>query len=229
MSSMMSSIAGAASAVVFDCDGTLVDSERVHAKALQGALARWGILLGVEEIRSRSTGTANDDFLRSIAQERCVALPGDAEMIVEEIASQLIVEEVRPIEGAEELVGHLAAKGIGLAVASNSSRRLVREMLQAVGLAPAFEDRIVTRDDVAAPKPAPDVYLQAARLLQMRSEDTMAVEDSPVGIIAAREAGMRVIGFCPPAAIFTAADLTRAGACAVIEGLAELRHRFFPS
>jgi beta-phosphoglucomutase-like phosphatase (HAD superfamily) len=87
----------------------------------------------------------------------------------------------------------------------------------------------VTRDDVPAPKPAPDVYLQAARLLQTRSEDTMAVEDSPVGIIAAREAGMRVIGFCPPAAIFTAADLTRAGACAVIGGLPQLRERFFPS
>ena len=128
MSSMMSSIGGAASAVVFDCDGTLVDSERVHAKALQGALARWGILLGVEQIRSQSTGMANDDFLRSIAQKRGVALPGDAEMIVEEIASQLIIEEVRPVEGAEELVGHLAANGIGLAVASNSSRRLVREI-----------------------------------------------------------------------------------------------------
>lgn len=150
-------------------------------------------------------------------------------MVVEGIASQLIVEEVRPIEGAEEIVTHLAANGIGLAVASNSSRRLVREMLQAVGLAPVFDDRIVTRDDVAAPKPAPDVYLEAARLLQTRSESTIAVEDSPVGIIAAREAGMRVIGFRPPAALFSAADLTRAGAFAVIGSLRELRDRLFPS
>lgn len=229
MSSIISSLAGVPSAVVFDCDGTLIDSERIHAKALHGALARWGISLGVEQIRAQSTGIANDDFLRSIAQARGVALSGDAEMIVEEIASQLIVQEVRPIEGAEEVVGHLAASGIGLAVASNSSRRLVREMLQAVGLGPVFEDRIVTRDDVPAPKPAPDVYLQATRLLQTRSENTIAVEDSPVGIIAARQAGMQVIGFRPPAAIFTAADLTRAGACAVIGSLRELRDRFFPS
>lgn len=229
MSSLNSPFADAPSAVVFDCDGTLIDSERVHAKALQGALARWGILLGVEQIRAQSTGIANDDFLRSIAQARGVALPGDAEMIIEEIASQLIVDDVRAIEGAQEVVGHLAAAGIGLAVASNSSRRLVREMLQAVGLAPVFDDRIVTRDDVPAPKPAPDVYLQAARLLRTRSEDTVAVEDSPVGIIAAREAGMRVIGFRPPAALFTTADLTRAGACAVIGSLRELRGRLFPS
>ena len=214
--------------MVFDCDGTLIDSERVHAKALQGALARWGIVLGVEEVRSQSTGIANDDFLRRVSRERGVPLPDDAEMVVEEIASQLIVQEVRPIEGAGELLGHLAANGIGLAVASNSSRRLVREMLQAVGLALLFDDRIVTRDDVAAPKPAPDVYLQAARLLQTRSNDTIAVEDSTVGVIAAREAGMRVIGFRPPAAIFTAADLTRAGASSVIGSLRELQDRFFP-
>lgn len=229
MASTISSLAGFAAAVVFDCDGTLIDSERVHAKALQGALARWGILLGVEQVRSQSTGIANDDFLRRIAQERGVALPEDAEAIVEEIASQLIVEEVRPMAGAGEVVGHLAANGIGLAVASNSSRRLVREMLHAAGLAPLFDDRIVTRDDVPAPKPAPDVYLQAARLLQTRSENTLAVEDSPVGIIAAREAGMQVIGFRPAAALFTAADLTRAGACAVIGSLRELPDRFFPS
>src|SRR6185437_6101333 len=129
MSSTICAIA-APSAVVFDCDGTLIDSERLHAKALQGALAQWGILLGVEEIRAQSTGIANDDFLGSIAQSRGVALPGDAEMVVEEIASRLIIEEVRPVEGAEEVVGHLAASGIGLAVASNSSRRLVRDMLQ---------------------------------------------------------------------------------------------------
>jgi HAD superfamily hydrolase (TIGR01509 family) len=227
MPSKISSVAGAPSAVVFDCDGTLIDSERVHAKALQRALGRWGIVLDVEQIRSQSTGVANDDFLRRIAQERGVALPDDAEMVVEEMASQLIVEEVRPIEGAEEVVGYLAANGIGLAVASNSGRRLVREMLQAVGLAHAFDDHIVTRDDVPAPKPAPDVYLQAARLLQMRREDMIAVEDSSVGVIAAREAGIRVVGFRPPTAIFSAADLTRAGAFVVIGSLRELRERFF--
>jgi len=65
-------------------------------------------------------------------------------------------------------------------------------------------------------------------LLETRSDDTIAVEDSTVGIIAAREAGMRVIGLRPPAAIFSAADLTRAGACAVIGSLRELKDRFFP-
>jgi HAD superfamily hydrolase (TIGR01509 family) len=210
-------------AVVFDCDGTLVDSELLHAKALQGALARWGVGLGVDQVRTQSTGVANSDFLRRVAEERGVTLPVDAEIVVEEIASRLIVGEIRLMEGAEVIVGHLASNGIGLAVASNSSRRLVRDMLNAVGLAPAFGERIVTRDDVIAPKPAPDVYRLAARLLLTGSEDTIAVEDSPVGVIAARAAGMAVVGFRPPAAIFAAADLIRAGAFIVVESLRDLR------
>lgn len=209
-------------AVVFDCDGTLVESELIHAKALQGALARWGVELSVDQIRSQSTGIANADFLRRVADERGVTLPVDAEIVVEEVASRLIVSEIRLMEGAEGIVRHLASNGVGLAVASNSSRRLVREMLNAVGLAPAFAERIVTRDDVTAPKPAPDVYRLAARLLLTRSEDSIAVEDSPVGIIAARGAGMAVVGFRPPGAIFSAADLIRAGAFTVVESLRDL-------
>ena len=209
-------------AVVFDCDGTLVDSELLHAKALQGALARWGVGLGVEQIRAQSTGVANSDFLRRVADEYGVTLPVDAEIVVEEVASRLIVDEIRLMEGAEAIVRHLASNGIGLAVASNSSRRLVREMLNTVGLVPAFGERIVTRDDVTAPKPAPDAYHLAAQLLLVRSEDTIAVEDSPVGVIAARAAGMAVVGFRPPAAIFTAADLIRAGAFIVVASLRDL-------
>lgn len=216
-------------AVVFDCDGTLVDSELLHAKALQGALARWGVGLDVEQIRTQSTGVANSDFLCRVADERGLSLPADAEIVTEEVASQLIVDEIRLMEGAEEIVQHLASNGIGLAVASNSSRRLVREMLNAVGLAAAFGECIVTRDDVTAPKPAPDVYRLAARLLQVRSEDTIAVEDSPVGITAARAAGMTVVGFRPPAALFAAADLIHAGAFIVVESLRELIRMIEPA
>jgi beta-phosphoglucomutase-like phosphatase (HAD superfamily) len=93
-------------------------------------------------------------------------------------------------------------------------------------LAPAFAERIATRDDVTSPKPAPDVYRLAARLLLIRSEDTIAVEDSPVGIVAARAAGMAVVGFRPPGAIFSAADLIRAGAVTVVESLRDLPEVF---
>src|SRR5579863_9668790 len=91
-------------AVVFDCDGTLVDSERIHAKALQGALAGLGITLSPEQILSQSAGVANADFLRRVAEEQDLAFPADIETVVEDNAFRLISEELRAIEGAGHVV-----------------------------------------------------------------------------------------------------------------------------
>lgn len=209
-------------AVVFDCDGTLVDSELIHAKALQGALAELGVASTPQQIRAQSVGVANADFLRRVAEERGLTLPAAIETVVEDIALGLISDELRPIEGAREVVRALATRGVRLAVASNSSRRLVRRMLSATGLSSAFGERIVTCEDVAAPKPAPDIYRLATSLLSAGSEDSLAVEDSPVGVAAARRSGMAVVGFCPPSATFSGHELMRAGAFAVIPDLREL-------
>lgn len=212
-------------AVVFDCDGTLVDSEAIHAKALRGALADLGVHLTVDEIRSHSVGIANGDFLKRVAGEQGLTLPADAERRVEDIADRLIDDEIKLIDGADLVVSTLAASGISLAVASNSNRRLVEQMLHAVGLASVFAGRIATRDDVVRPKPAPDVYLHAAMLLGTRAEDCLAIEDSPVGVASARTAGMTVIGFSPQGAIFPGEQLLHAGARTLIARLAEIPRR----
>ncbi|HEV2268451.1 MAG TPA: HAD family phosphatase [Steroidobacteraceae bacterium] len=209
-------------AVIFDCDGTLVDSELIHAKALQGALAQLGLNLGPEQIRSQSAGVANADFLRRVADERCVPLPADIEMVVDDTAFRLIADELRPIDGAGEVVRTLTASQVLLAVASNSTRRLVRAMLAAARLSAAFGERIASSEDVATPKPAPDVYQLAAKLLSARTEDCLAVEDSPIGVTAARRAGIPVVGLCPASGTFAESELLRAGAFAVIGDLREL-------
>jgi HAD superfamily hydrolase (TIGR01509 family) len=209
-------------AIVFDCDGTLVDSEGIHAKALQGALEELDVPLTVEEIRSQSAGIANGDYLRRVAAERHIVLRADAEGLVEDIADRLIDDEIRLIDGADSVVRRLAQRGIPLAVASNSSRRLVEHMLRAVQLAGMFAGRIATRDDVAMPKPAPDVYHYAARLLDTRSGNCLAIEDSPVGVAAARAASMRVIGFQPRSSFVPQGQLIDAGASLVIKSLGEV-------
>ncbi len=119
--------------VVFDCDGTLVDSEEIHAKALQVALAELGVRLTVPEIRSQSAGIANRDYLARVAAERGVEFPPHADAWVEDISHRLIEHEIRLIEGADLTVRTLAARGVRLGVASNSSRRLVEQMLRTVG------------------------------------------------------------------------------------------------
>jgi HAD superfamily hydrolase (TIGR01509 family) len=211
-------------AVVFDCDGTLVDSELIHAKALHGALAVIGVALSPEQIRSQSVGFANADFLRRIAEECGLTLSVNMEMIVEEIALRLIADELSPMKGANQLLNGLAENAVRLAVASNSSRRLVQRMLSVAGLSRAFGERIAVREDVAAPKPAPDLYRFAAELLSTDVEDCLAVEDSPVGVAAAQRAGIAVVGFCPPSGAFRESDLMRAGAFAVFSDLGELLH-----
>jgi len=208
--------------VVFDCDGTLVDSEEIHARALAGALAELGVRLTAAQIRSHSAGIANEDYLNLVAAERGIVLPPDAPRRVEDIAERLIETEIRLIDGADAVVRRLAARGVRLAVASNSCRRLVDQMLRAARLAPIFADRVATRDDVAEAKPAPDVYRLAARLLNARTGDCLAVEDSVVGVTAAHAAGMTVIGFRPPQTIFTEGQLFDAGASVVIRSLAEI-------
>jgi HAD superfamily hydrolase (TIGR01509 family) len=208
--------------VIFDCDGTLVDSEGIHARALQGALAELGVQFTVDEIRSHSAGIANADFLNLVADEKGFALPPDAPQRVEDIAEQLIEHEIKLIDGADLVVRTLAARGVRLALASNSSRRMVDQMLRAVRLAPMFADRIATRDDVAQAKPAPDVYRYAAKLLDARSEDCIAVEDSAVGVAAAYAAGMTVVGFRFSSGTFAEGQLIDAGASVVIKSLAEI-------
>jgi HAD superfamily hydrolase (TIGR01509 family) len=207
-------------AVIFDCDGTLVDSEAIHAEALQQGVSRFGVDLGIAEVRSRSVGIDNATFLACVANEWGVAFPADAESQVEEIASCLIESKLRLVEGADEVVRRLASNGAALAVASNSRRRMVQQMLRVVGLESPFGDRIVSRDDVRAPKPAPDAYLLAARRLEAHTDDCMAIEDSPAGIIAARRAGIRVVvGFSDGSGTYGESDLLNAGASLAIEDL----------
>jgi HAD superfamily hydrolase (TIGR01509 family) len=208
--------------VVFDCDGTLVDSEEIHARALEGALAELGVRLTAAQIRSHSAGIANEDYLNLVAAQRGIVLPPAAPRRVEDIAERLIETEIRLIDGADEVVKTLAARGVRLAVASNSCRRLVHQMLRAARLAPMFGDRVATRDDVAEAKPAPDVYRYAAGLLEARAEDCLAVEDSVVGVAAAHAAGMTVVGVRPPVTIFSEAQLFDAGATVVIRSLTEI-------
>lgn len=209
-------------AVVFDCDGTLVDSEPLHARALQTALARFKVNLSLDEIRSQGVGVANSDFLKKVADDRGIALPPALDTLVEDTARELIADTIRPVAVTGYVVHRLAAKGIRVAVASNSSRRFVNEILHAAGLAGMFADRIVTRDDVERPKPAADIYRLVAKLLGTTGEDCLAIEDSPTGICSARGAGMTVIGYRPRFSNFDVDQLIGAGASAVIDDLRAL-------
>ena len=141
--------------------------------------------------------------------ERLLDQPGRAEPLgneLLELVERRLLEEATAFPGAEKLVVELKDR-LPIAVASNTPQRLVRGALACAGLEQYF-DVIVTADQVAEPKPSPDVYLLACELLDAAPSRSIGLEDSPTGVAAARAAGMFVIGIPSfPGVLLDEADL----------------------
>lgn len=180
-------------AVIFDHDGLTLDTEQAWTRAETTLFASYG---------RRFTAGHKRDLLGSSREvaagklERILALPGRGPGLMDELHDRVMAEVVRgapPMPGARELVAELRARGVPVGLASNASREFVDHALGHAGMAGAF-DVTVAGDEVTAPKPAPDVYLAAARALAAEPAGCVALEDSATGVAAARAAGMLVIG-----------------------------------
>jgi HAD superfamily hydrolase (TIGR01509 family) len=141
--------------------------------------------------------------------ERLLDQPGRAEPLgaeLLELVERRLLEQATQFPGAEALVQELKQR-VPVAVASNTPERLVRGALACAGVAQHF-DVVVTADQVAEPKPSPDVYLRACELLGATPSRSIGLEDSPTGVAAARAAGMFVIGIPSfPGVLLDEADL----------------------
>jgi HAD superfamily hydrolase (TIGR01509 family) len=180
-----------AKAVIFDCDGVLVDSEGPVAAIDQRMLADFGLELSLEEIHARFVGRTEEAYLAEI--ERMVgALPPGWRLPYRALYERALGEELRAITGVEAVIASLT---VPTAVASNSGRARVRRSLERVGLLRYFGGRIVSAEDVPNGKPAPDVYLRAADVVGVAPTSCVAIEDSPTGARAAARAGMSVLGY----------------------------------
>jgi HAD superfamily hydrolase (TIGR01509 family) len=205
--------------MIFDCDGTLIDSEGIHVSALQIVLASVGVEIDIATLHARFTGVDNPSILRKVSAESGIDFPPGLAAKVSSAAYRLIARDAKPMPGAIEVVRDLAESGVRLAVASNSTYRNVEAMLARASLDTYFGRHIATRDRVKSPKPAPDVYFLAAELLAVAPFDCAAVEDSPAGVESARAAGMSVIGYCPPGSRIPATALIDAGVGEIIQDL----------
>jgi len=178
-------------AVVFDCDGVLVDSEPLSEAAWTRALSRYGYELRDGDF-DHCLGRTRGDIHAFFAQQH--SLPGLAEFsaAVDDEIIPLLESELEAFPDAVEAVQELALNGVPLAVASSSRRRDLDLKLDRVGLRRYFEVSIAG-DEVTAGKPAPDLFLGAATGLGVDPTSCLAVEDSPAGAAAAEAAGMRVV------------------------------------
>lgn len=208
--------------VIFDCDGVLVDSEVIAARVDAELLTAAGFEISPEELVERYAGLTFKDILLSI--EKQAAIPFQANLIdqAEALADKRLANEVRAIEGAPAAV---ASVEVARCICSNSSEHRLDAMLERTGLKPFFAGRVFSARSVPSgkPKPAPDVFLHAAKTLGVEPGRTLVVEDSVPGVHAAQAAGMRVLGFTGASSTFPghADALMEAGAETVIRRWAD--------
>ncbi len=185
-------------AVIFDLDGVLVDTEpwwfdaRVEAAAAVGGRWTTDDEVGVKGANSPEWAAAMARRLGPEDRVDPAASARDLESaVVDRVVARYRREPPPVIDGGVRAVARLATLG-PLAVASSAHRRVIEAALDALGLASAFEV-VVSSDDVGIGKPAPDVYLEAARRLGLPPSRCLVLEDSLAGVQAARAAGMRVV------------------------------------
>lgn len=200
--------------VIFDCDGVLVDSERLTHQVVVDMLAEHGVTLGFDEAVDRFIGMSMANGLVQLKALLGGTLPDDFLPEMGRRTRAAFRAGLTTVPGVEAVIDGLQRP---FCVASNGNHAKVNFTLGHTGLLPRFTGRIFTADDVAHPKPAPDLFLLAARTLGVPPARTTVVEDTPTGVAAARAAGMRVIGF---AAMTPAGRLQAAGADAIAHDMA---------
>ena len=205
-------------AVVFDLDGVLLDSEEIWDRARE-ELARERGGRWHDQAQRDMMGMSSTEWSRYMAD--VIGLPEPPEEINREVVrrlTELYRQELPAIAGAREAVERLAARW-PLGLASSSNRELIDLALELLGVEHLFT-ATVSSEEVARGKPAPDVYLEAARRLGVDPTTAAAVEDSHNGILSAKAAGMRVIAI--PNAHFPPDEDALAAADVVLDSLAEL-------
>jgi HAD superfamily hydrolase (TIGR01509 family) len=184
-------------ALIFDCDGVLIESEHLASRVEAELTAELGLALTPAEAHAMFLGKTVDGVLDAIAA-RTGARPGAAWVYNWAFATaHAFHRELKVVEHLRDALAQFRARGLRMAVASQSSAARVRFSLEISGLAPLFADHVYVTSMVARPKPAPDIYLLAADRLGARPEHCVVIEDSPAGAAAALSVGMRVIGYAP--------------------------------
>jgi HAD superfamily hydrolase (TIGR01509 family) len=185
---------GSPEAVVFDNDGLLLDTESVWTRAEEDLFERRGAAFTPADKREL-VGTSAE--IAGAVLERRLGEPGRAAALIEELNELVVAELEHGVEamiGARDLLAALRRRGTPVGLVSNSPLVFVVRSLELAGFAGQF-DVVLSAHEVAAPKPAPDPYLEACHRLGVEpGPGVVALEDSPTGVAAARAAGLTVIG-----------------------------------
>lgn len=209
-------------AVLFDCDGVLVDSEAITCGVLRDMFEEQGWRMSLAECMQRFVGHTVKSQREVIEAHTGVPLTDAWLQRFFERRNERLERQITAMDGVHEAVAHLHERCSGrIAVASGADRFKVEMMLNKVGLHGFFKGRIFSGHEMPRSKPHPDVYLAAAAHLQVAPGRCLVVEDTTVGIAAGVAAGATVWAYAP--APLPAAPLLAAGAARVLTHMDELR------
>ena len=202
--------------VIFDCDGVVVDSERVSHDVFGAFIRSLGASLSETEMHERFLGRRLAECLGLVEELTGRPVPPGAVDRYKAERDRVLREQVVPIEGIREV---LAGLTIPYCIASSGDHDKMRVTLGTTNLLPLFEGRLFSATEVPNGKPAPDVFLLAAERMGAEPKRTAVIEDSVNGVLAGCSAGMTVFGF---AGLVPAAKLAAAGAAATFTRMREL-------
>ncbi len=181
-------------AIIWDMDGVISDTQRLHATIESELLARYGIKMSAKEITKKYAGVRTADFFLDLLTKK-----GAMGFNIDELMSEKwkrateLVDEVDAIPGAIKLVKEAFKKNIPQAVASASGKKYVNAIIEELGIKKYFK-AIITGDQVRKGKPDPEIFLKAAKSLKVNPAGCLVIEDGGAGMIGAKNAGMKCIG-----------------------------------
>jgi HAD superfamily hydrolase (TIGR01509 family) len=193
--------------IIFDCDGVLVDSERLSIKVDATYLERLGWPMTEAEIIDRFVGRSDADMRADIERHIGRPIPAEVDEEFNRVYLETFAAELAPVPGVREAIDLIPT---ARCVASSGDHEKIRRSLAMTGLAGYFGDRIFSATDVANGKPAPDLFLHAASTLGVVPSRCAVVEDSSFGVEAALAAGMRAFAYA--GGVTPAERLARPGA-----------------
>ena len=181
--------------IIFDNDGVLVDSERLANQVLAAILTDLWRPITFEDCVASYLGGTIERVRGLVEEESGCPLPGDFEDRYHRALYAAFDDGLVAVPGASELLDRLDHAGTPYCVASSGSRERISRTLRQVGLWDRFDGKAFSAEDVSAGKPAPDLFLHAASRSGVAPTNSVVIEDSPLGVEAARAARMPVIGF----------------------------------
>lgn len=185
--------------ILFDNDGTLVDSEIIAVRSTLALLRDYGFDMSEQDYSHQFPGLLERDILAIIERDHGIVVGEDYFVKLHAAHLAGFEKELRVITGMDLIFRQLQ---VPKSIVSNASRRHVEQCLLHVGLHDALDGHIFSAQQVEHPKPHPAVYQLALEHLQLQPSETIVVEDSPVGVAAAKSAGLQVVGFLGAAHIF---------------------------